>query len=99
MNGIERMKLVKAMEMIARCVNNEEFFDSWLAFGVPDGTIEYGDLTVTEDDIDSYYCGTDGMFSQEEADEHFSELMRTFLMLMSNADSDGGLYCDGVVSK
>ena len=99
MNGIERMKLVKAMEMIARCVNNEEFFDSWLAYGIPDGDIQYGDLNVTEDDIDPYYCGKDGWFSKEEADEHFSELMATFLELMSDAKTDGGLYCDGVVSK
>lgn len=99
MNKIERMKLVKAMEMLARCVNNEELFDAWITFGVPDGDIEYSDLTVTEEDIDPYYCGAEGWWTEKEANEHFSELMRTFLNLMSCAKEDGGLYCDDVISK
>lgn len=98
MNSIERMKLVKAMEMISRCTNNEEVFDLWLQVGVPDGDIKYGDLTVTEDDIDPYYCGGFG-WSEEEANDHFAELMKVFLDLMIGAQEDGGLYCDGVVSK
>lgn len=99
MDKIERMKLVKAMEMIARCVNNEEVFDIWLSLGVPDGDIKYGDLTVTEDDIDPYYCGAEGWWSEEEANEHLAELMHLFLEVMHDAREDGGLYCDDVVSK
>lgn len=98
MNAIERMKMVKAMEMIARCVNNEDAFDLWLMLGVPDGDIAYGDLTVTADDIDGYYCGGDG-WTEAEANEHFSGLMKVFLDLMTEANEDGGLYCDDVVSK
>ena len=94
--NIERMKMVKAMEFIARQVNNEEIFNAWLMDGVPDGDIEYGDLNITEDDIDPYYCGKEGWFSQEEADKHFSELMDSFMWIMKEAWKDGGLYCGEV---
>jgi len=91
--NIERMKMVKAMEFIARQVNNEGIFDAWLMDGVPDGSIEYGDLDVK--DIDSYYCGGDG-WNQDEADKHFSELMDSFMWVMKEAWKDGGLYCSDV---
>ncbi len=83
----ERMKMVKAMEYIARQLNDEEILESWLAAGVADGDIEYGDLT-TYADIDDWYI----------EDQHFSDLMETFLRCMKAAKKHGGLYCDGVVS-
>jgi len=92
MDKIERIKMVKAMEYIARQMNNEEdFYDVWLTLGVADGDIEYGDLSVNTGDEENleYYIG----------DEEFSELMRDFLRLMWFAKRDGGLYCDGIVSK
>lgn len=92
MNTIERIKMVKAMEYIARQMNDEEVFcDVWLTYGVADGDIEYGDLSVNDTDVEnlSYYV----------EDEPFSELMRDFLRVMWFAKRDGGLYCDGVVSK
>lgn len=91
--NIERMKMVKAMEFIARQVNNEEIFNAWLTDGVPDGDIEYGDLDVK--DIDGYYYGGDG-WSQAEADVNFSELMDAFMWVMKEAWKDGGLYCGEV---
>ena len=91
--NIERMKMVKAMEFIARQVNNEEIFNAWLMDGVPDGDIEYGDFDVK--DIDGFYCGGDG-WSQAEADENFSELMDAFMWVMKEAWKDGGLYCGEV---
>ena len=94
-NKIERMKMVKAMEFIARQVNNEEIFDAWLMDGVPDGDIEYGDLNVTGNDVDGYYCGGDG-WEQDEADKHFAELMDSFMWVMKEAWKDGGLYCGEV---
>lgn len=59
--------------------------------GVADGDIEYGDLSVGPDDADEleYYM----------EDEPFADLMDTFLRCMAHARRDGGLYCDGVVSK
>lgn len=92
MNTIERIKMVKAMEYIARQINNEEvFYDFWLTCGVADGDIEYGDLNVsTEDEANlEYYI----------EDEEFADLMRLFLKTMRFAYKDGGLYCDKVVSK
>ena len=91
--NIERMKMIKAMEFIARQVNDKEIFNEWLMDGIPDGDIQYGDLDVK--DIDGYYCGGDG-WSQTEADENFSELMDAFMWLMKEARKDGGLCCGGV---
>ena len=89
MNKNSRIKMIKAMEYIARTVNNEEVFEYWLYNGVPDGDIEPGDLTAPDDSFDE--------FSLE--DDAFADLMHTFLSLMVKAKKDGGLYCDGVVDK
>lgn len=90
MNTIERIKMVKAMEFIARQINDELVFDHWLTGGVADGDIEYGDLTVRNDDAEllDYYL----------EDENFKDLMQLFLRLMASAKKNGGLYADGVVA-
>lgn len=92
MNNVERIKMVKAMEFLARQVNDEEVFEEWLMMGVADGDIEYGDLTITKDleDEEALWYADD--------DKNFAELMETFLSVMSGAKKSGGLYCDGVVS-
>lgn len=87
MKKSERIKMVKAMEFIARNINDETIFDSWLFCGVADGDIEYGDLSV-DDDID-YYAD----------DETLSDLMGLFLRMMARANESGGLYCDRILSK
>ena len=91
MKRAERIKMVKAMEYIARQVNNEDVFETWLTIGVADADIKYGDLDGGDDDgnLDIYY----------DDDEEFADLMDTFLFMMREAYKDGGLYCDGVVSK
>lgn len=86
MNKEERIKMVKAMEFIARQINDEMVFDGWLMNGVGDGDIEYGDLSADDDDFDEYYI----------EDKHFSELMGCFLRRMASARKSGGLYCDGI---
>lgn len=90
-NLSERIKMVKAMEFICRRINDEDVFECWLANGVADGDIEYGDLSVetTEPDTTRY----------AEDNERFADLMDTFLWVMKKAGKSGGLYCDGVVSK
>lgn len=91
MNKIERIKMVKAMEFIARQINDEDIFMGWLYNGVADGDIEYADLNATNDDIEwefDYYI----------KDENFKDLMNLFVRLMAKAAKSGGLYCDGVVS-
>ena len=87
---IERIKMVKAMEYIARTLNDEDIFDSWLLLGVADGVIPEGELDVKADDIDilDYYT----------APENFKDLMRLFLRLMYRAyDEDSGLFHTGIV--
>ena len=89
---IERIKMVKAMEFIARQINDEEIFEEWLMDGVADGEIRYGDLDVTDDDLENleYYIGT-----QNE----FADLMALFVRVIYRARKSGGLYCDGVVDS
>lgn len=91
MNEIERVKMVKAMEFIARNLNDEDIFESWLAVGVADGDIDYGDLSADAADIDflDYYI----------RDTDFADLMGLFLRMMARASKSGGLYCDNIVSK
>lgn len=48
-----------------------------------------GDLTAEEDLAIAYYT----------EDEHFADLMDTFLWVMGKAYKSGGLYCDGLASR
>lgn len=80
----ERANVVRVMDMLCRCINNEEVFMPWLSVGVADGDIT---SETTDEDLE-YYC----------EDDNFAELMELFLRLMARAKKDGGLYCDGVVS-
>ena len=88
-NMEERAKMVEAMEYICRQLNNENHFMTWLSVGVADGDIEYGDFTG-DNPIAQYYA---------EDDDDFADLMQLFLTIMSRAKNNGGLYCNGVVSK
>ena len=91
MNKIERIKCVKAMEFLARQINDEEVFEKWLVDGGADGDIDAGELDVKSGDEDllDYYI----------EDEHFADLMDTFAHVIARARKSGGLYCDGIVSK
>jgi len=81
----DRVQLVRAMETLARAVNNESVFMNWLSMGVADGDIKQD---TTDDELEWY-----------TEDDNLSELMDTFLDLMSDAKENGGLYCDGIVNK
>ena len=85
MNLSRRAKVIRAMETIARCVNDEEVFYRWLLCGVADGDI---DDDTTDEDLE-YYC----------EDKTFADLMERFLDLMTAAKKSGGLYEDRIVSK
>ena len=85
MNLSRRAKVVRAMETIARCVNDEEVFYRWLLCGVADGDI---DDDTTDEDLE-YYC----------EDKTFADIMERFLDLMTAAKKSGGLYEDKIVSK
>ena len=84
-NKTERFEMLKAMELIARSVNDEEVFDLWLNCGIADGDVE-DDTTI--EDLE-YYMD----------DETYADIMDTFLLLMKRAYKNGGLYSDRVVSK
>lgn len=86
MDKRSRKDLVICMEKLARCINDEDIFITWLALGVADGDIDKN--TTPDDENLDYY--TD--------DKTFSELMTTFLRMMSFAWRDGGLYHDRVAS-
>lgn len=86
MDTKKRCEVVRAMELLARAVNNEDIFYSWLIVGVADGDIG---PNTTDEDLICYI----------EDDEDFADLMDTFLVLMRNAYEDGGLHVDDVVSK
>lgn len=80
-----RKELVLAMERLVRSCNNEELLMEWLAYGVPDGDIK----NYTVDEVDDSLV----------EDEEFAILMGMFLRIMVQAEQDGGLYVDGIVSK
>ena len=82
----ERKKMVAAMEYIARQINDEDVFMTWISVGVADGDIPYGDLST--DNVDEYYVD----------DDTFKEIMGCFLRRMVGAYKSGGLYCGNVVS-
>lgn len=85
MNKAERIQAVRAMDFLARAVNDEYDILLWLEEGVADGDI---DENTTDEELLDYV----------EDDQTFAELMRTFLRTMYTAKKDGGLYIDGVVS-
>ena len=79
--------MVLAMEMIARAINDEDIFESWLMVGVADGEIDRYSLDINQ--VDEYYT----------EDEHYRELMDLFLRLMARAYKSGGLYDSEIVTK
>lgn len=81
-NRGERCEVVRAMETIARCVNDEDVFCSWLLCGVADGDIDYD---TEDEDLEIYI-----------QDDTLSELFDVFLKIMVRARKSGGLYVDGV---
>ena len=89
----ERMMAVKAMEFMARQVNDEEVFDIWLMGGVADGDIEYGDFMIHSG------LETDPAYEYASDPDTFSYLMGCFLRTMSAAHKSGGLWCGDVVSE
>ena len=86
MNKQKRIEVVKAMETLARCINDERVFSTWLSLGVADGDITEN----TSDEELEFYI---------ENNVQFADLMYTFLRCMHNAYYNGGLYVDNVVSK
>ena len=81
-----RAEQVRAMEIIARSINDEEIIMSWLMCGVADGDINYN--TTLEEIVEMGYT----------EDGTFVDLMDCFLRCMKRAYKSGGLYCGDAVS-
>ena len=81
-----RKRMVLAMEMLVRAVNDEEIMMAWLMCGVADGDISPASLDTEE--VDDYYI----------KDENYGELMTLFLRTMEAAWRSGGLYDSGILS-
>lgn len=80
-----RCEIVRAMDLLARTINDEEVFETWLIYGVADGDITED---TTDDELECYI-----------GDEEFASLMNTFTIIMRDAHLSAGLYADGVTSK
>ena len=77
-NVAKRIELIKAMDMIARCINDEEVFTGWLMNGVPDGEIKENT--------------TDKELEWLTDDETLEDIMNCFLGRMVGASKSGGLF-------
>lgn len=71
MNVQERVKMVRAMDLIARSLNDEMLLMRWFSGGVADG-----DYKLSDEDLECYV--TD--------DEDFEQLMTLFRKLVSHSD-------------
>lgn len=94
-----RKKMVVAMEMIARCINDEDIFESWLIGGVADGDFDADDMNIDGIEVDEYYTDNTKGTEDDPYTGHFDHLMTLFLKMMVRAWKSGGLYCDGVCSR
>ena len=86
----ERIAMVRAMETIARGINDEAIFEEWLEFGIPDGEITKG---TADEELECYIT-----------DDVLSDLMGTFAHMMKRATKGiegykDALYCDGCTSN
>lgn len=84
---MKRTDIVRAMDTMVMCINDESLIDTWLSCGVADGDIT--EETTDKEIIEAGYT----------SDTTFKELMDLFIKLMHKAGNNGGLYADGIVSK
>lgn len=77
-----RAKVVRSMDIMARCINDENILMSWLMCGVADEDIK---SDTTDDEIISMGYTHDNTFC---------ELLSLFLRVMKRASEDGGLFVD-----
>lgn len=78
----DRVQMVRAMETIARSINDEDVFIGWLMCGVADGDIT--SETTDEEIVEMGYT----------EDSTLVDLMDCFLRCMRRAYKSGGLWCD-----
>lgn len=86
-NDLKRAEVVKAMDLLASCINDETQQMGWLCVGVADGDIDSD--TSLQEIVDLGYT----------EDGTFKDLMSAFIRYMHYAYEDGGIYCNGIVSR
>lgn len=87
----DRYNFIKAMEIIIRNINNEEYIFDWLREGIADGDLNYNSFGFSADELLNLEFYND--------DEEFKNLIVLFLNIISKAATDGGLYNSGVVGE
>ena len=90
-----RKRMVLAMEMLVRSINNEDIMMSWLYNGVADGDIS--DYSIDTNEVDDYYI--EGERRDDSDKNSYKQLMSLFLRLMYKAYLDGGICDSGIVSR
>lgn len=75
----QRIRVLRSMDEVAHTINDEEIFEIWLAYGVPDEEIQ----PETADDE---------LIWLVEDDEEWQELLDTFNRIMYLAYKGGGLW-------
>lgn len=81
-NKKERIQAIRAMDFLARSINNENILEAWLANGIPDGEI----TDDTKDEELEWLID----------DESLDEITEKFCACMARAKFNGGLFIDGV---
>ena len=84
-NDSERYATILAMDMLARQTNNEAALEIWFYQGISDGDID----TETPNEMLADYID----------DDKFTDVLDTFLCVMSESYKQGGLSVDGVNSE
>ncbi len=89
MKNSEKKAIILCMEILARNINNEDIFESWLLCGIPDGDIPYENAVdsiakIADEFIDDY----DLLLTEPN---WYCDLTQLFLKLMRKASADGGL--------
>lgn len=87
MNKQERIQAVRAMDTIAKMLNDENDYMRWAMLGIPDGEID----ETTKDEEIEWLC----------EDDIFPDLLFNFCRIfgMTKEKATGFLYCDKVTGK
>lgn len=85
MDRKKRCEILRAMDLIARTLNNDPLYTEWMIEAVIDE-----DMTdqTTDKDLEGYV----------KNDDEFAGILYTFLHVMSEAFQQDGLTVDGVAS-
>ena len=87
MNKQERLQAIRAMDTIAKMLNDENEYIWWANMGIPDGEID----ETTKDKEIEWLCD----------DDIFPDLLFNFCRIfgMKKEKATGFLYCDNVTGK